>query len=450
MDVYLEIVSGPDAGRRLTLPDGISTIGRSGGNSFLLKDPLLSRRHCQLVRHGSKVEIADLDSANGTYLNGSEISISPLKNGDEVVIGETHLVMHLPSANDSSESTSEVLSASKSSSSASAPLVDLGFDTATTDDTESPARPNWRPMLWAIAAAAIIAVATSFILRSGKVEKKPEIAKPAEESPLPLVINYEKIEASSENIFRYGMTLSPSRLLAIEIDDLAEDRHVRKETTVSEESALRLAKRLERVGLQSLEAIPAGISPDGDLLRRSLCIVCGRRVVTATVENRTIPDAFANICDILETFGRNELGIWAIQYPTEKLIELASECHTRAVNLFEQRGIAHGNIFDAVKACREGVFYLETVEPKPDFYGDLLSTMRIAEEELERRYEEQRFKADRAINLKDWRTAAEELRILREQIPDAEDERNADATRKLLDVENRLRSDSASPARRNK
>jgi hypothetical protein len=80
------------------------------------------------------------------------------------------------------------------------------------------------------------------------------------------------------------------------------------------------------------------------------------------------------------------------------------------------------------------------VEPKPEFYGTIVSGMEQAREELDKRYEEQRFLADRALNLKEWNTAARELRILREMIPDRDDPRHIEATRKLLDVENRLKS----------
>lgn len=427
---YIEVTSGPDRGRRLDLPEGAVVIGRSSTNALALKDPLLSRQHCQLTRRGQEVEIADLESANGTFVNGAEVKTAPLKPGDEVVIGETRLAFH--AENNAAQDAAPAQTAA-------APLVDLGFEAPSGDAGETPARPNWRPLLWAVAAVAAAAVAASLILRGGGEEPTPEIATPTEVKPLPLVIDYEKVEATSENIFRYRMALSPSRMLSIEIDDLAEDRHVRKEAAVSEESALRLARRLEQAGLHAVEHPSPGISPSGNLTRRALRIAAGKRIAEAAVENRVAPPTFAALCDLLETFGRNELGIWAIQYPAEKLIEMANECLTRAQNLYEQRGIAHGNAFRAVKACQEGVFYLETVEPKPEFYADLLNVLGDAEAELSQRYEEQRFKADRAINLKEWQTAAEELRILREQIPDDNDERNADATRKLLDVENRLK-----------
>ena len=80
---------------------------------------------------------------------------------------------------------------------------------------------------------------------------------------------------------------------------------------------------------------------------------------------------------------------------------------------------------------------LETVNPKPAGYESLLERQREAMAELDRRYREQCFRADKAINLKDWTTALSELRILCDLVPDDRDPRHAEANAKLLDVEAR-------------
>ena len=63
--------------------------------------------------------------------------------------------------------------------------------------------------------------------------------------------------------------------------------------------------------------------------------------------------------------------------------------------------------------------------------------------ELERRYRDQRFEADRAVNMGDWERARTELRVLCELIPDNGDPRHAEAAAKLVDVENRLKKGGA-------
>ena len=444
--VWLEVTAGPDKGRRFEVPEGECVIGRASSCEIVLADPLLSRRHCSLTRGTTargttaphpeiRAVLSDLESANGTFVNGAEIKSAELHDGDTIEIGETKLRVSA-----SVRGTTARGATAPQSEAGEAPIVDLGLGESEAGEGEAPAKPNWRPLLWAVAAVAILATAASVILRGGDEPEAPQIAAIKEPSLLPLTVAYEKIEANTESIFRYALNLSAERRLSIEIDDLAEDRHVRKDAEIAEENVKRLAKQMERAGLFSVESPSPGLAADGSLARRSLTVAAGSRVAEASVENRAAPQAFEALCELLETFGRNELGIWAIQYPAEKLVEMAEECFTRAQNLYEQRAIAHGNLFAATKTCKEAIFYLETVEPKPEFFAELLATGKDAEEELQRRYEEQRFKADRAINLKEWGAAAEALRTLRELVPDEGDPRNADATRTLLDVERRLGS----------
>lgn len=425
-EYWIEVTEGPDKGKRFDLKNGTTVIGRSSACTVALADPVLSRIHCRVERNGGSLRLIDMDSANGTAVNGKECRESPLAPGDRIEIGET--AMQVGSSNSAAEEPSE----------AGVPIVDLGFDDKGEPGSDA-ARPNWRPLLWAIAAAAVLSAAAAFILDGGAEPAAPEIAPPPAPPVLPLLVSYEKIEADAANIFRYSMEISAAGELSVSIDDLSENRHVRKNTRIPDSGLERLAHKLEKAGVFAVESPAAGVSQGCVLARRSLVVVSGERVAKIAVENRTPPEAFSDVCEILETFGKNELGIWAIQYPAEKLVELAHEAFTRAQNLYEQRGIAHGNVHSAIRAYREAAFYLETIEPKPDFYPDMLTGLSEAEALLKQRYEEQLFNADRAINLKDWQSAAEMLRILREQIPDEDDPRNAEATRKLLDVENRLK-----------
>ena len=62
-----------------------------------------------------------------------------------------------------------------------------------------------------------------------------------------------------------------------------------------------------------------------------------------------------------------------------------------------------------------------------------------SEAELKQRYEDQRFLVDKAINLGDWETAQNELKILCELVPERDDPRHAEANARLVDVENRMK-----------
>ncbi len=87
----LSVVQGPDLGRTFPLAPGIAVLGRHSANAVSLSDPRASRRHCQLVVTDGSAQLSDLESGNGTLVNGSSIRSVPLYSGDRIQIGDTVL-----------------------------------------------------------------------------------------------------------------------------------------------------------------------------------------------------------------------------------------------------------------------------------------------------------------------------------------------------------------------
>jgi pSer/pThr/pTyr-binding forkhead associated (FHA) protein len=84
------VKTGSEAGRRLEL-GGAVAIGRQDGD-LVLEDPEVSRRHAVLRREGESIVVEDLDSTNGTFVNGERIrSPIPIGPGDLVRVGRTTL-----------------------------------------------------------------------------------------------------------------------------------------------------------------------------------------------------------------------------------------------------------------------------------------------------------------------------------------------------------------------
>jgi hypothetical protein len=87
----------PDAalvldGRRVPLVLPVTLIGRASGCDVVLDDPNASRRHAELRRRGESATVVDLDSTNGTVVNGRRVREQPLRDGDRITIGTTTLV----------------------------------------------------------------------------------------------------------------------------------------------------------------------------------------------------------------------------------------------------------------------------------------------------------------------------------------------------------------------
>ena len=74
----LEFVSGPLVGRTVPLDADVTTIGSVAGNTVLLADTGVSRKHVGIKRLDGGYELADLGSTNGTYVDGKRIEDSTL------------------------------------------------------------------------------------------------------------------------------------------------------------------------------------------------------------------------------------------------------------------------------------------------------------------------------------------------------------------------------------
>jgi len=70
------------------LAQELVVMGRDSSNAIVIKDPTVSRQHCQIEKRGSSFFITDLDSQNGTFVNGKRIIEAKLKHGDEMLIGK--------------------------------------------------------------------------------------------------------------------------------------------------------------------------------------------------------------------------------------------------------------------------------------------------------------------------------------------------------------------------
>lgn len=89
-DPCLVVISGPNLGEVFSLTQTPVEMGRSEECEISCDDPLVSRRHAQLVRNNDhQWMIIDMDSTNGTYLNFQRTESSTLHSGDKISVGKT-------------------------------------------------------------------------------------------------------------------------------------------------------------------------------------------------------------------------------------------------------------------------------------------------------------------------------------------------------------------------
>jgi len=90
--ITLRVLDGSDRGRVFEdLPTPL-TIGREEGNSVQLNDERISRFHLKIQEDDGKIVLTDLESTNGTKVNGENIQLWLLRPGDAIMLGRSVLL----------------------------------------------------------------------------------------------------------------------------------------------------------------------------------------------------------------------------------------------------------------------------------------------------------------------------------------------------------------------
>ncbi|HTA50889.1 MAG TPA: FHA domain-containing protein, partial [Verrucomicrobiae bacterium] len=95
MHPRLLAVSGPLKDSTIPLSEGEITIGREASNGIAISDPSVSRKHCLLSGQGGRFLVRDLDSRNGTLVNGAGVEQQWLQHGDEIATGDSSFLFLL-------------------------------------------------------------------------------------------------------------------------------------------------------------------------------------------------------------------------------------------------------------------------------------------------------------------------------------------------------------------
>ena len=85
------ILSNNEDGKSYSLFD-INTIGRAEDADIVINDPFISSKHALIIKKGSKILLQDLNSKNGSFLNGKKVKRPVrLKENDEILLGTKRL-----------------------------------------------------------------------------------------------------------------------------------------------------------------------------------------------------------------------------------------------------------------------------------------------------------------------------------------------------------------------
>ena len=87
----LVVLSVGMTGRTQELKADKTTIGRVEDNTFQIAEPSVSSHHCEILLRGKDVVVRDLNSTNGTFINGEKVAESAIKPGQILRLGQIEM-----------------------------------------------------------------------------------------------------------------------------------------------------------------------------------------------------------------------------------------------------------------------------------------------------------------------------------------------------------------------
>jgi pSer/pThr/pTyr-binding forkhead associated (FHA) protein len=98
MKLTVQVLDGADRGRVFQGIPVPLTIGREEGNVVCLNDKRVSGCHAKVVIEGDDLVLTDMESTNGTRVNGHIIQIRRLRFGDRIRVGHSELLITFPAS----------------------------------------------------------------------------------------------------------------------------------------------------------------------------------------------------------------------------------------------------------------------------------------------------------------------------------------------------------------
>jgi CheY-like chemotaxis protein len=93
--VIMTVTRGPQEGLSVEVSRDAAYIGREKEMDIVLRDPAVSGRHARILITKMGVEIEDLGSRNGTFVNSVPVQSSILRNADKIVVGQTEIQVRM-------------------------------------------------------------------------------------------------------------------------------------------------------------------------------------------------------------------------------------------------------------------------------------------------------------------------------------------------------------------
>jgi len=95
MDVKLVLIKNNGKHKMFSLSEGSTVLGRRHDCDLRIPLASVSRRHCQINLLHNSIKMRDLNSSNGTFVNGNSINETDIKAGDKIKIGPLNFILQV-------------------------------------------------------------------------------------------------------------------------------------------------------------------------------------------------------------------------------------------------------------------------------------------------------------------------------------------------------------------
>jgi pSer/pThr/pTyr-binding forkhead associated (FHA) protein len=155
----LTLLRGEEDGEAFALDTPETTIGREEGCTIHIEGLGISRRHCSIARVEDRYLLRDLDSENGTWVNGQRVREQELRDGDLVGLGVQASLSFRNQAQ-------AVPLPTTTAAPAAHPPSDVRTDEALSEVQDAPRAARWLLFLVFVGLAILIGMMIDFCLRS--------------------------------------------------------------------------------------------------------------------------------------------------------------------------------------------------------------------------------------------------------------------------------------------
>jgi pSer/pThr/pTyr-binding forkhead associated (FHA) protein len=448
----LRIEKGAEAGRVFDLDSELITIGRAADNDIVVSDAMVSQHHAKIWRDlDGKISVTDMDSVNGTEVNGRLVQTAELRPGDRLLLGKT-VVRILD--DDTATVTAQPAGRWRSEAAASedsmraedhkqrreppAPLqgasataestIDLGFEERKPSqgfraEAAAAKRAAGLPSLltkrvkWTLIGAVgvvLLALAAKWI--SDKLSGPTYVVREKAQTAAipPTEIYYETVMGSvadpeNPRLRRFEIRLKDGKLQAsLDAPKRGQGQRLRREKQLTDEQIKRLVEGMRLAQLSKVEPREKITQ-----LNKQTYFYCELRVTQGLeymefiVRNTDLADELRTAVKALEDQASHYLGI-RNEEPEDRLRTATSSFEEAQRYLQNDTQLA--NLYRAWKRFNAIVEDLSDLEPKPPVYQESKKLALTTRQTLEERAERNIAAARVSIQMREWAQADQPLR----------------------------------------